>query len=211
MTTIATSPAHEIVPSSDRPFAILRYKKLKTVGEIRAAETRLRPAAPSSDACAAFASSNVILVGTDHQAADVLALVPALGARGPDGKLLRRSNSVLAIEVEMSVGWEWWRDASQEDLDLWIETSFAWLRSEWEESNIASLRTRSDGSTPHLLGLIVPLDPKTGRLNARRWIGGEASRSRPGESLLSQHQTSYAAAVASLGLHRGRIGSPRPR
>lgn len=50
-----------------------------------------------------------------------------------------------------------------------------------------------------MTGFIAPTDPETGRLNARRWIGG-AER-------CSAQQTAYADAVAHLGLRRGVEGS----
>ena len=70
---------------------------------------------------------------------------------------------------------------------------------EYGRENIAHLRLHGDERTPHLTGYVVPLDPDTGHLNARRWIGG-AARCR-------QQQTDYAAAVAPLGLSRGIEGS----
>lgn len=191
----------------DRPFAILRYAKFKTDGAIRGAAAHMRRSIPTPNADAARASSNVILVGSEDPAADVLALVPKVGARGADGTLLRRSNSVLAVEVLMTASPEWWRDASPADKDRWIKQSVAWLAAEWGPENIATLRMHDDETTPHLTGMVVPLDPETGRLNARRWIGGKASKMEPGQSRLSQHQTGYAAAVEGLGLRRGRVGS----
>lgn len=56
-----------------------------------------------------------------------------------------------------------------------------------------------DETTPHLVAYVVPLDPNTGRLNARKWLGGRA--------VLSQMQTDFANHVKNLGLERGIEGS----
>lgn len=72
---------------------------------------------------------------------------------------------------------------------------------EYGRENIAHLRLHADERTPHLTGYIVPLDPESGGLNARRWIGGPRR--------CAEQQTAYAAAVEPLGLRRG-VEGPRP-
>ena len=56
-----------------------------------------------------------------------------------------------------------------------------------------------DRTTPHITGYVVPLDPETGGLNCRRWIGEKKQ--------LRDQQTAYALAVEHLGLQRGVRGS----
>lgn len=193
---------------SDKPFAILRYAKLKTTGAIRGSGSHMMRTIPTPNADAARTNGNVILVGSNKPAEDVLALVPEMGKRkDEDGPLLRRKNSVIAVEVLMTTSPEWWRDASQEDRDRWTRQSAAWLAEEWGPENVAHLQLHTDETTGHLTGMIVPIDPESGGLNARRWIGGRASKMEPGQSRISGHQTRYAQAVEDLGLRRGRIGS----
>lgn len=196
--------------ADDRPFAIMRYAKLRSVTSIKGSSKHMRRDIPTPNADASISANNPILIGTDDPAADVLRLVPKIGARQGDpenGKLLRRSNSVLAVEVLMTTSPEWWRSSTRADRDAWVAQSTAWLVAEWGEENVAHLEFHMDETTPHLTGLIVPLDPDTGGLNARRWIGGKASKMNPGTSLISGHQTRYAEAVEDLGLRRGLIGS----
>lgn len=196
--------------ADDRPFAIMRYAKLRSVTSIKGSSKHMRRDIPTPNADASISANNPILIGTDDPAADVLRLVPKVGARQGDpenGKLLRRSNSVLAVEVLMTTSPEWWRSSTRADRDAWVAQSTAWLVAEWGEENVAHLEFHLDETTPHLTGLIVPLDPDTGGLNARRWIGGKASKMNPGTSLISGHQTRYAEAVEDLGLRRGLMGS----
>ena len=198
----------------DRPFAILRYAKLNSSQAISGSSKHMRRAIPTPNADSARTAGNVLLYGTEDPAADVEQLLPPMPTRDPEtgklerdasGRLRRRANSVLAVEVLITTSPEWWRDASQEDQDAWVAKSSAWLAAEWGEENIAHLELHTDETTPHLTGFLVPLDE--GCLNARRWIGGKSSKMDPGTSLLSGHQTRYAAAVEDLGLRRGRIGS----
>jgi len=107
----------------------------------------------------------------------------------------------------MTTSPEWWRDASQDERDRWMGQSLAWLQHEWGAENMVHVEPHLDETTGHLTGLIVPVDLRTGRLNARAWIGGRASKNEPGTSRLSGHQTRYAEAVEDLGLRRGRTGS----
>lgn len=203
----ALAKAARTPTGDDRPFAIMRYAKLRGVGSIRGSSAHMRRTIETPNADASISANNPVLIGSDDPAADVLALVPEIGARNDDGKLLRRSNSVLAVEVLMTASPEWWRDSTRDDRDAWVAQSTAWLVAEWGEENVAHLEFHLDETTPHLTGLIVPKDPDTGGLNARRWIGGKSSKLEPGTSRISGHQTRYAEAVEDLGLRRGLVGS----
>lgn len=180
-------------------FAIYRHSKLKSMGLVHASAQHMTRERETPNADPARLDQNRVLIGGDDPAADVEALVPALGAKGQDGKVLRRSNSVLAIEVLLTASPEWWSEASPEQQQDWLDRSTEWLVQEYGRDNIAHLRLHADERTPHLTGYVVPLDPESGGLNARRWIGG-AKR-------CAQQQTAYAAAVAPLGLRRGVEGS----
>jgi len=195
------------VSHADKPFAILRYAKLKSTGAVRGSSAHMRRTIRTPNADPSRTAGNRVLVGSEDPTLDALSLIPEKGDRGADGQLLRRANSVLAIEVLMTTSPEWFRDASPDQIDVWIQQSRHWLEAEWGAENVAHLEVHFDETTPHITGLIVPLDPDTGRLNARRWIGGKASKNDPGSSLLSGHQSRYAEAVEDLGLRRGRLGS----
>ena len=196
--------------TDDRPFAILRYAKLKSTSSIAGSAAHMRRTIDTPNADSSRTTSNTILIGSQKPANDVEALLPELGQRldpnNSKSKLVRRATSVRAVEVLMTASPEWWQGATLEERDDWIERSSAWLAEEWGVDNIAHLELHMDETTPHLTGFIVPLDSEGG-LNARQYIGGKASKARPGSSLLSGHQTRYAASVEALGLRRGRLGS----
>lgn len=184
---------------SHEPYAIYRHEKLKGMGAIRASSRHMTREIETPNADPSRAHLNQILIGGNDPAADVEALLPAPGSRDENGKLRRRSDSVLAVEVLLSASPEWWQNATPAHQQEWVDRSTAWLIHEYGRENMAHLRLHGDERTPHLTGFIVPLDPDTGHLNARRWLGGKAR--------CSQQQTDYAAAVAPLGLRRGIEGS----
>ena len=181
------------------PFAIYRHRKHKISRTITASSRHMTRELNTPNADPARADRNMILIGGTDPAADVAALVPAINAVGADGKKRRRSNSVISLEILLTASPEWWAEASAEQQQEWLNRSTAWLIKEYGRENIAHLRLHDDESTPHLTGFIVPIDPETGRLNARRWVGGSKR--------CSQQQTDYAAAVQPLGLMRGIEGS----
>lgn len=189
---------HNNPPESVGPYAIYRHEKLKSMRDIGLSARHMTREADTPNADPARAGLNRVLVGGTDPVLDVTALIPEPGARDAQGKLCRRSNSVLVIEVFIGTSPEWWETATEAQQQDWIETSHQWLVAEYGEANIAHLRLHRDEKTPHLTGFIVPLDEK-GHLNARRWIGGE--------DRCSQQQTDYAKAVEHLGLQRGIQGS----
>lgn len=203
---VLRASARQAQAGTDKPFAILRYAKLRSMRSITGSAQHMRRTHPTPNANPARSNSNAILIGSRDPAADVLQLLPAEGARDMSGRLLRRSNSVLAVEVLLTTSPEWWAIATPDQQADWVTRSRAWLELEWGAENVAHLELHLDETTPHLTGLLVPLDERGG-LNARAWIGGKASKRDPGSSLLSGHQTRYAEAVEELGLRRGILGS----
>jgi hypothetical protein len=184
---------------ADGPYAIYRHEKHSSASSIAAASRHMTRSAPTPNADPGRASLNRVLIGSDDPSADVAALVPAPDAVGKDGTKLRRSNSVLAVEVLITASPEWWAEATPTQQQKWLDSSVGWLVAEYGQENVAHLRLHGDEKTPHITGFVVPLDPETGRLNARRWIGGK--------DRCSQQQTDYAAAVEDLGIQRGIKGS----
>ena len=140
---------------------------------------------------------NMVLIGGDDPAADVAALVPALDARGEDGRR-RRSNSVLAIEVLLTAS----PSGGPQPTPTRNRRGWTARRNGWSAS-MAARTSRTCGCTatsaPPPYGVHRSSGPGGRGLNARRWIGG-AHR-------CAQQQTDYAAVVEPLGLRRGVEGS----
>ena len=135
---------------------------------------------PTPNADLARLDRNLILVGTTDPAADLLALIPKAGERDERGTLLRRRNSVLAIEIMITTS-PGGGPARHRRSAVQVKASLDWLAAEYGRERLAHVQLHLDETTPHLTGFIAPTDPQTGRLNARRWIGGagDAAPSRP--------------------------------
>lgn len=170
-------------------YAILRFAKLKTMGAVGGSSSHMARTRPTHNADPDVA--NVGLAGSVNPAADVEARLSVATER--------RKNSVLAIEVMASASPEWFATASLADRDEWVRRTHDWLVGQFGRENVAHLQLHLDETTPHITGMVVPVDPDSGRLNAARWLDGSAK--------LSAMQTGYAEAVAALGIERGLEGS----
>lgn len=193
-------PGHNAPPpDKPGPYAIYRTAKIKTGGQLAGSANHMTRSVPTPNADPRRAELNEILIGSEDPAADVRALLPEIGQRDANGHLLRRSNSVLAVEVLVTASPEWWAEATPAMRKDWQRATLDWLAEAWGgRQNLAHMRMHGDETTPHLTGYVVPLDER-GALNCRSYIGEKQQ--------LRDQQTGYADAVAHLGLQRGVPGS----
>lgn len=169
--------------------AISRHTKLKSFGEIGGSlshtyRTRLTPNADLSRA-----DLNENDFETPEQ------VIEAIKNRLPE-KL--RKDNVLCIEYlkTASPDWDGWGTEKEHQF---FEESKQYLIDKYGADNVISTHIHRDETTPHLIAYIVPVDEKTGKLNAKKWLGGKAK--------LSKSQTDFANKVKYLGLERGVEGS----
>ena len=167
-------------------FAILRTAKLKSFGEIGGSLSHNYRTRPTPNANPHIENW--------HSISTAPGAMNAIKSRLPE-KL--RKNGVLCIEHLITASPEWDGWGTQKEVDF-FNRSMDWLRSLYGSENVVSTSVHYDETTPHLVAYVVPLDD-TGRLNARRWLGGRQK--------LSDMQTSFAEAVQGFGLERGLKGS----
>jgi len=111
--TRAIGPGHNAPPpEKPGPYAIYRTAKIKTAGQLAGSANHMTRSSPTPNADPRRAELNEILIGSDDPAADVRALLPEIDQRDENGHLLRRSNSVLAVEVLVTASPEWWAEAT---------------------------------------------------------------------------------------------------
>lgn len=169
-------------------YAILRTAKLKSFGEIGGSlshnyRTRFTP------------NANLKMQHkNEHQISNSYDAMQTIKNRLPE-KL--RKNGVLCIEhlITASPEWSGWGTDQEKEF---FKKSVDWLNQRYGSENITTVSIHRDETTPHLIAYVVPLDD-SGRLNARKWLGGR--------KLMSQMQTDFAAQVKHLGLERGLEGS----
>lgn len=195
-------------------FTVLRFAKIRTLaglGAVSAHNTRtatsgLDHTTPPPDGRGALVldgQPDAVMAWKDRAA--------AVGLGKP------RRDAVLAIEMVMSASPSWFADATPNDRDAWTARSLAYARQVFGSDNILQATIHLDEQTPHLHIIGIPLEQKArakrgrarkGRENAKRptvlsWgLNADGVIGSPDQ--LRQHQSDYTAAVADLGLRRGR-------
>lgn len=169
-------------------YAILRTAKLKSFGEIGGSLSHNYRTRPTPNADPELTKKNWHSVKNSSDA------MTAIKNRLPDNL---RKNGVLCIEHLITASPEWGGWATDQEKEF-FKKSVDWLKKKYGSKNVIATSIHRDETTPHLVAYVVPLDD-SGRLNARRWLGGR--------KLMSEMQTAFAEQVKSLGLERGLEGS----
>ena len=171
-------------------YAIMRCAKLSGMASVCAALQHCYRERETPNADPAQTPKNVHLA-----APDVNTAVAMLHGKLPEK---RRKDAVLAVEYVMTASPKWWKQASPEAQQAFFARSHRWLVEKYGADRIITATIHLDETTPHLSAFVVPLT-RDGRLSAKEMVGDKRQ--------LSADQTSYAEAVASLGLVRGIEGS----
>ena len=170
-------------------FAILRAEKLKTMGNIGGSLAHNYRTIDTPNANPSQTPNNF------HSLKDSEAVKAAISERLPEK---RRSDAVLCIEymITASPEWQGWSDDRQNE---YFKQAVDWLEQRHGKHNVVATSIHRDETTPHLIAYVVPLDQDTGRLNAKKFLGGKAK--------LAEMQSSFSDHVKNLGLERGVEGS----
>lgn len=171
-------------------FAIMRCKKLSGMGSVAGALKHCyrERETPNADPERTPANEHAAATSTDEAMGRMRALLPEK----------RRRDAVLAVEYLMTASPEWWHEASRKQQDEFFRRSRQWLADKYGADRVVTSTIHRDETSPHLSAFVVPLT-RDGRLSAREFVGGRQK--------MRDDQTSYAAAVADLGLSRGIEGS----
>ena len=195
-------------------LAVLRFAKLRTLGKLavasqhntRTADSGLSHTTPPPDG-----PGVVLLDGQTDASAAWHERAAAVGLRKP------RRDAVLAVEMVMSASPSWFATATPDERADWTHTSMEYARATFGPANILQAVRHDDEETPHIHVLAIPLEqkqraragrPRKGREGAKRapvlsW-GLNADRILGGPERLREHQSTYAAEIAHLGIRRGR-------
>lgn len=170
-------------------FAILRAEKLKTMGNIGGSLAHNYRTIDTPNADPSQTENNV------HSLKNPEAVKNAISERLPEK---RRSDAVLCIEymITASPEWQGWNDDRQNE---YFKQAVEWLEQRHGKHNVVATSIHRDETTPHLVAYVVPLDQETGKLNAKKFLGGKAK--------LAEMQSSFSNHVKNLGLKRGIEGS----
>lgn len=179
------------------PFTIFRIAKLKTYGNIGGAGAHNLRTRPTHNADPT--RENVVLFGPKTGEGIVEAVKKKLEG------LSVRKNAVLAVEAVISASPEYFRPDNPDEagvwdpkrLEAWRKATEPWIKERFPHA--VSVVLHLDESTPHYQIIDVPINDKTGRLDARSKYGGAQT--------LAGWQTDVAKAVEHLGIQRGIQGS----
>lgn len=157
-------------------YAVVRAEKLKTPAKMHALDAH---------------NAQGRRVRGEHAERDRLARMESAGVQKV------RSNAVLGVEFVLaaSKGFFTGPERTREFFDRGI----GWLDQRFGRENVCSIFEHTHETTPHLHAVVIPLVEKPLRgwvLDARSVIDGRAG--------LADMQTSFAAAVADLGLEPGK-------
>lgn len=160
-------------------YAILRIRKLKSLGSIAAAGAHIHRTRPTPNADPARPVE--VLHGSKDMQANVKARLPE--------KI--RSNAVLAVEMILTASPQWFSNGGS--VESWTDHCMAWLEATYG-ANCVSVVRHGDELTEHLHCVIVPIAPN-GRLSCDHFFGTPEK--------LRKLQDDYAASMKPLGLSRG--------
>lgn len=188
-------------------FAILRVKKMNTMGQVAGKDSHELRQRETLNADITKESLNRQVIGT-NAADDVRERLSATG-------VAVRKDSVLAIDVFATASPEFFKKNHPDDAACraFQRSLVNFLEKEFGKENVVSLRAHHDETSPHWHATIVPIREKTIkvgrsvkterkelRLCAKDWLGGD-------RHTLSKLQTRFADSVKHLGLERGIQGS----
>ena len=175
-------------------YAIIRAKKLKTMGAVsRSAQHtfRIQPT-PNADPALTGRNRTVGVKGSEQILAALVRTLPTK----------RRKDAVLAIEYLVTASPEAFKRHGGLLDDMgggYFADALKWLKSRHGAANVLSATIHLDESTPHMVVYVVPMTADR-RLSCRDFLGGSAK--------LRAMQTSFHVEVgAQRGLERGVEGS----
>lgn len=177
-------------------FAILRFKKLKTIQCLATAAKHNHRTRETPNANAKLTVQNEHLVKRGDSVAQ--AWKDIIEEKG----IKLRKNGVAAIEVVQTFSPEK-QDDIKAQLEEWKKANIDFLEEKFGKDNILDAVLHKDESTYHIHSLIIPITEKydkrlkkeVAKLNARDFIGGKGK--------LISMQDSYAKSMAKFDLVRG--------
>ena len=171
-------------------YAIMRCKKLSSMGTVAAALRHCyrERDTPNADPQLTPQNEHLAASNTDQAMGRLREMLPER----------RRKDAVLTVEYVMTASPDWWKQASPEQQAEFFARSKKWVADKYGADRIITASIHRDEKSPHLSAFVIPLTQDR-RLSAKEFIGDRKK--------MSQDQSTFAAAVADLGLHRGIEGS----
>jgi hypothetical protein len=207
------------------PYGICRIKRLKGTAGIReAAAHNLREIdTPNADNHAPDLRGGIEVLDGPSTSAEILAAEKALHRK--HGVAKPRKDAVRGIEMLLSASPHWFDTATDDDKRAWVQAARRFAHDQFPvKGSVLSTIVHDDESSLHLQVIGVPLHQKARKKGGRppkdaekrkRWerqqaapaalsVGLDARTLFGSKPRLRRLQDDYAAAMAPLGLARGR-------
>lgn len=175
-------------------FAILRTKKLKSMGAISrsARHTFREQLTPNADPALTSKNRTIGARGADQVLSAISGLLPEK----------RRKDAVLCIEYLITASPEAFKRHGGHLDDMgagYFKDALKWLQKRHGKEYVVSSTIHLDEATPHLVAYVVPLT-RDKRLSCKDFLGGP-------KKLREMQDDFHKACGASRGLDRGLKGS----
>ena len=171
-------------------IAIMRAKKLNSMGNVIASLQHCYRERDTPNA-----NPNLTAHNEHHASKSTQEATSVLRELLPEK---RRKDAVLVIEYVLTASPEWWVSASPDKQESFFDSTRQWVVDKYGAKNIVTATIHHDETSPHLSVFVVPIT-SDGRLSAKDYIGNRQK--------MTADQTTFAQAVAHLGLERGLEGS----
>lgn len=172
-----------------KKFAIMRGDKLHT-GEVRGSIAHVTRSQKTPNADPQRRHLNYSIVGPDWD--DARGIQAAVEARTPKKY---RKDAVRLLEYIVTASPEWFAD-NPDDVEAYFEHAVGFYQQEYGAENVVSAVVHRDETSPHMHLYAVPIDPRTGNLNAKKLFGGRGDMSR--------RQSRFAEHMQDFGVERGK-------
>lgn len=184
-------------------MAIYRTNKLKGRAALTGIINEHSRAIRCHNADSSLKHLNDVLYGTSNHKADVDNLLDKVTAK-------TRKDAVLAFDFVLTVSPEWFKKnpVGSKGYEQWIQQSMKFLEASYGKENIAYAVVHLDESTPHIQGVIVPLDKKPDGsigLNCKKFLDNGGRGNINGK--LNKTQDLIGKYYQPLGISRGVKGS----
>lgn len=185
-----------------KPYAIIRTEKLKSILAIKGSLAHTARTISTPNADPERTPLNQQLIGFGGKIPTPEMFLEQYVDWSKD--LCRKRDAVLLQEVMLTASPEYFRSGTPEERQKqcqdWVSASISYLSSRYGDM-LKSATLHADESTTHIVGYILPVArAKDGKL----WLSAKSYFS---PRHLADMQTTYAHAVAHLGLIRGVPGS----
>lgn len=177
-----------------KKFAIMLGDKLQTSG-MQGSISHVTRSQDTPNADPERKDSNYSVVGPDWN--DASAIRAAVESRTPDKY---RKDAVRLLEFVVTASPDWFKE-NPDDQHRYFESAVQFFQNEYGSENVVSGVVHLDETSPHLHLYVVPVDPETGRLNAKKLFGGRGDMSR--------RQTAFASHMREFGVERGQHNPAR--